>query len=456
MAHYAPFVSINRGVKVAVVAAALAVPALVNPSAMAEVPASNLENVTQVDNPKDWYPDHPNYMVIAVPGTDDTSFFVRNQGIFGNREAYRFVYDEAAGPFISGRSGKLALFAPSYAESVDAAVPNLVEVFRQINEQAPEGGRKQIILQSFSQGGRVAYEAAVIAVEKGYLDENDLIAFYSSPGGPWGLGTQAEKYPLLPELAGLFGFKTGVDDPAKLGDVPVEHRVIFGDSVGGQMLDFSRPLRSLVVLGVGHMIHSGSTSQSYNNLDKLGTPTVFKSPDGKTTVYLYEDVHHPLTLGAELIANRLTFGLVQLDEAQLDRLDVVSNRFYELKPLDETNAGMELIKVSQGDLPDYRGGYTVTVPAESAVGASSSPEIVSEETAPPAVQEVESPPVAEEPTALPETTTPEEVERPEVVEVEEVTEEDTRSPDVTESDETASPSDVPSGAEETESVDVAA
>lgn len=314
---------------------------------------SYLETVTQSDNMKDWYPDRPNGMVIAVPGTDDSSFTARNLGILGQREAYRLVYPEAAGPFIGGRAG-FFLTAPSYSESVDIGVVNLVESLRQINEQSPEGERKSIILTGYSQGSRVVYLGAKEAIEKGYLNEDDLIVFVSSPGGPWGLATQADRSPFVSALARLVGFQTGVDDPSALGDVPSEQHVIVGDSVGGQVFNPLRPVSSIVVLAAGHLMHSSLTSQSYNNLDELGKPTVYKSVNGKMTVYVYEDVHHPLTLATELIVSRLSFGLAAMSEAQKVRLDRFVGRVFPLTPLTEQNAGIGLAKVQQGDLPDYR------------------------------------------------------------------------------------------------------
>lgn len=322
-----------------------------SPAAMAA--PSQLKNVTQPSNTEDWYPDRPNSTVIAAPGTDDSSFLARNRGIFGNREAYRLLYPESAGPFIGGRAG-FFLTAPSYSESVDIGVVNLVESLRQINEQSPEGERKSIILTGYSQGSRVVYLGAKEAIEKGYLNEDDLIVFVSSPGGPWGLATQADRSPFVSALAQLVGFQTGVDDPNALGDMPSEQHVIVGDSVGGQVFNPLRPVSSLAMLAVGHLIHSSLTTQSYNNLDELGTPTIYKSTTGNMTVYVYEDVHHPMTLAAELVVSRLSFGLAAMSEAQKDRLDRFVGRVFPLTPLTEQNAGIGLVKVQQGDLPDYR------------------------------------------------------------------------------------------------------
>lgn len=341
--------------------------------ALASAQVDNLTDVTQSDNTKDWYPGRPDSMVIGIPGTDDTNFIARSLGIFGNREAYRLEYPESAGPFIAGRSGEFFLLAPSYAESSAIARDNLVEALRQLNEQAPEGGRKSIILAGYSQGDKALYDAAVIAIEKGYLNEDDLIVFVSSPGSPWGLATQADQYPFLPQLAGLVGFTTGVDDPSKLGDVPSEEHVIVGDSVAGSLFNPLNPVGSVAVILAGHLIHSSLTSQSYNNLDELGTPTIYKSVDGKMTVYVYEDVHHPITLAAEFVLSKLSGGAIQLSDEQKNQLDVFNNTWAPITPLTEENAGIKLVKVQQGDLPTYRTSpvpaWSVTVPSAVATGA---------------------------------------------------------------------------------------
>lgn len=391
--------------------------------ALASAQVDNLTDVTQTDNAKDWYPDRPNAMVVGVGGTDDTNFTARSLGILGNREAYRLDYSESAGPFIAGRSGTLFLLAPSYAESVDGGRDDLVEALRQLNEQAPEGGRKSIILTGYSQGDRVVYEAAVIAIEKGYLNEDDLIAFYSSPGSPWGLATQADQYPFVPQLAGLVGFKSGIDDPGRLGDVPSEQHVIVGDSVAGSLFNPLNPVGSLAVIVAGHLIHSSLTTQSYNNLDELGAPTIYKSPDGKMTVYVYENVHHPITLATETVVGMLSGGKIQLGDEQKNRLDVLNNTWAPVTPLTEDNAGIKLVKVQQGDLPAYRTSpvpaWSVTVPSAVATGAETPADAstltrVSEESAPAEPQGVvdasgptslpepsPAPVVVDEPTALP-------------------------------------------------------
>lgn len=332
-------------------------------------------DATNPNNARDHYADSPaDTIVVITPGTDDGTLLPRSASMMGKRTTLVVNYPQSFWPIIAGDSGTLPFLSPTYDASKKLAEGSDVEVMSALHDA--DGAHPFVIYTGYSQGADALGNAAETAWSEGLLDSKSMVVLSSDPRSPWGIKAWLATMPLLPQVATAIGVESdGARDPAKTGDTQVLSVIIVGDPVSNFQWVWYRPVSSLVVDLAGFLtIHSGMGTETYGDIDELGTPTYLKSADGNTTYVIY-DGQHPLALLTRLAYDELG---IPYTAADLDRWEQAAEAFYPLqRPTVETAAVP--VESTTAPMP----GYVVTVPSDVATGESTvapAPELVPTQT----------------------------------------------------------------------------
>ena len=326
-----------------------------------------VREATQHDNTSDMFPDLPaDTIMVVTPGTNDTTLIPRNLPYVGQRQTLIINYPESFGPVISGRSNKLAPFAPGYDESKEHAMNQNLAVMAAFADMGAD--RPFVVYTGYSQGADALGDAAENprAYDNDFfVPGKDLVVLVSDPRSPWGIKAWLDTMPFLKPLVEVAGIDAnGARDPEASGTVRIVSVIVVGDPVSNFQWVAYRPVSSLVVNAAGFLtIHSGNGPHTYGDVERLGDPTEYTS--GNTT-YLVYDAAHPLALLVAAVYDTLG---ITYDKDDLARWDALAEAYY---PTQAPNAGTAAVPVTAADSvkPDAPGdGYTVTVPSEVATGA---------------------------------------------------------------------------------------
>nr|WP_223205571.1 hypothetical protein [Gordonia jinghuaiqii] len=334
------------------------------------VESATVYDATQPDNVRDGFGGLPEGTVMVLtPGTDDGTLIARNLPVIGDRTTLVVNYPQAFGPIIAGRSGKPSLLSPSYDVSKAVAMEQNLAVMTAFAGMGDD--RPFVVYTGFSQGADALGDAAEDAFETGLIPaESTAIILVSDPRNPWGIKAWLATTPVLPELAGLIGIESnGARDPRGTGDVEVTSIIIVGDPIGNFQWVWYRPATSAAVNVAGFLtIHSGNGSQTYGEIDSLGTPTLLTS---RNTTYAVYDAAHPFALLFQLVHDELG---IPYSSDDFDKWDRLAEAYYPTHaPTPATAAPGVSVTAGTvaGSATTTADGYSVTVPAAVATGTDS-------------------------------------------------------------------------------------
>lgn len=279
----------------------------------------------------DWFVDDPRVgpdsIMVVSPGTDDATLYTRIRGMRGGRHTMIVNYPQSLAPFVSGESGQLPPFAPSYDQSRATAVEHNLAAMRTLNRP----GGPFTVYTGFSQGADAVGAAAERAHAEHQLPkDNSRVVLVSDPRSPWSVKSWAAARPGLASGLRTIGIDSdGARAPQDTGDEDVSSVIVVGDPAGDMQWRPDRPVSSALVDVAGFVsIHAGKGSSNYSNLDDMGRPEVMHSRRGNTTYVVYHPKHHPLTMMGEQVAN--TVG-VRPGKRVLDDWDTRADGFYPLQ-----------------------------------------------------------------------------------------------------------------------------
>lgn len=312
---------------------------------------SNATPATIGDDEADWFVDDPRVgrdsIMVVSPGTDDATLYTRIRGMRGGRHTMIVDYPQSLAPFVSGVSGQLPPFAPSYDQSRAIAVEHNLAAMRTLSRP----GGPFTVYTGFSQGA----DAVGAAAERAHADhqlpkDNSRVVLVSDPRSPWSVKSWAAAVPGLASGLRTIGIDSdGARAPQDTGDEDVSSVIVVGDPAGDMQWRPDRPVSSALVDVAGFVsIHAGKGSSNYSNLDDMGRPEVMHSRRGNTTYVVYHPKHHPLTMMGEQVAN--TVG-VRPGKRVLDDWDTRADGFYPLQTPSPDTADQRA-QVVAGPRPD--------------------------------------------------------------------------------------------------------